>query len=204
MLFIFYFSLLRLVYMVRIFLFMTVMWKMDCVGVNETIHMVRFHVCAMHWCVRCCTQLGSTPILCNCDVWFNVQFKTFSMSWYNKKMQSQTERITPCEQNHSIASNIPFPDITNRSLTSHHVNEPLHLGRSVEFWFLVAKTLPLYTKIYQQKMSPHGGLSLNAHSSQLVWYYVLCFITKFNIVPMEGMTSGDLIRIWYTLTCGLN
>ena len=44
-------------------------------------------------------------------------------------------------------------------------------------------------------MSPHGELSSNAHRSWLVWYFVSCFITKFNIVSMEGMTSG--VRIEY-------
>ena len=34
-----------------IFLFATAMQKMDCVDVNEGVHMVRFHVPAMHWCV---------------------------------------------------------------------------------------------------------------------------------------------------------
>ena len=43
---------LRLVYTVRFFLFATAMQKMDCVDVNDTVHMVRFHVCVMHWCVR--------------------------------------------------------------------------------------------------------------------------------------------------------
>ena len=53
-----------------IFLFATAMQKMDCVDVNEAVHMVRFHVGAMDWCLRRCTGLGSTPILCNCDVQF--------------------------------------------------------------------------------------------------------------------------------------
>ena len=35
-----------------IFLFATAMQKMDCVDVNEGVHMVQFHVRAMHWCVR--------------------------------------------------------------------------------------------------------------------------------------------------------
>ena len=51
-----------------IFLFATAMQKMDCVDVNEGVHMVRFHVHAMDWCVRCPTRLGSTPILCDCNV----------------------------------------------------------------------------------------------------------------------------------------
>ena len=34
-----------------IFLFATAMQKLDRVDVNEGVHMVRFHVCAMHWCV---------------------------------------------------------------------------------------------------------------------------------------------------------
>ena len=34
-----------------IFLLATAMQKMDCVEVNEGVHMVQFHVCAMHWCV---------------------------------------------------------------------------------------------------------------------------------------------------------
>ena len=34
-----------------IFLFATVMQKMDCVDVNECVHMVQFHVHAMHNCV---------------------------------------------------------------------------------------------------------------------------------------------------------
>ena len=34
-----------------IFLLSTAMQKMDCVDVNEGVHMVRFHVHAMHWCV---------------------------------------------------------------------------------------------------------------------------------------------------------
>ena len=38
-----------------IFLFATALQKMDCVDVNKGGHMVRFHVCAMHWCVRCHT-----------------------------------------------------------------------------------------------------------------------------------------------------
>ena len=38
-----------------IFLFVTAMQKMDCVDVNEGVHMVRFHVRVMHWCVRCHT-----------------------------------------------------------------------------------------------------------------------------------------------------
>ena len=49
-----------------IFLFATAMQKVDCVDANEGVHMVRFHVRAIHWCVR--TRLGSTSILCNCDV----------------------------------------------------------------------------------------------------------------------------------------
>ena len=53
-----------------IFLFATAMQKMDCVDANEGVHMVQFHVRLMHWCEQCCTQLGSTPILCHCDVWF--------------------------------------------------------------------------------------------------------------------------------------
>ena len=71
------------------------MQKTDCVDANEGVHMVRFHVRVMHWCMRCRTRLGSTPILCDCDVRFQCKY------------------------------NIPFPDITNRSRTSHHVNEPL-------------------------------------------------------------------------------
>ena len=35
-----------------IFLFATAMQKMDCVDANEGVHMVRFHVPAIHWCVR--------------------------------------------------------------------------------------------------------------------------------------------------------
>ena len=38
-----------------IFLFVTAMQKMDCVDVNEGVHMVQFHVRVMHWCVRHCT-----------------------------------------------------------------------------------------------------------------------------------------------------
>ena len=35
--------------MVRFFLFATAMQKMDCVDVNEGVHMVQFHVCVMDW-----------------------------------------------------------------------------------------------------------------------------------------------------------
>ena len=85
-----------------IFLFATAMQKMDCVDVNEGVHMVRFHVRGMHWYVWCHTWLGSTPILCDCDVWFQCKYienciqthrtlwtkslnrKQHSISWYNK------------------------------------------------------------------------------------------------------------------------
>ena len=95
-----------------IFLFQTAMQKMDCVDVNESVHMVWFHVCAMHWCVLCLTQLGSSPILCNCDVWFQCKYvgnhiqthrtlwtkslnrKQHSISWYNKSQS----HIAPCER----------------------------------------------------------------------------------------------------------
>ena len=94
-----------------IFLFATAMQKMDCVDVNEGVHMVRFHVCAMDWCVRCRTGIGSTPILCNCDVQFQCKYignciqthrtlwtkslnrKQHSISLYN---ESQSH-IAPCE-----------------------------------------------------------------------------------------------------------
>ena len=76
------------------------------------LYMVRFHVRAMHWCMRCHTQLGSTPILCDCDVWFQCKYignhiqtlctlwtkslnhKQHSISWYNKSQS----RIAPCER----------------------------------------------------------------------------------------------------------
>ena len=51
-----------------IFFFAFAMRKMDCAGVNEGVHTVRFPMCAMHWCVRRCKQLGCIPILCDCDV----------------------------------------------------------------------------------------------------------------------------------------
>ena len=38
-----------------IILFATAMQKMDCVAVNEGVHMVQFYVCVMHWCVQCRT-----------------------------------------------------------------------------------------------------------------------------------------------------
>ena len=95
-----------------IFLFATAMQKMDCVDVNEGVHMVRFHVYVMHWCVRHRTGLGSTPILCNCDVRFQCKYignciqthrtlwtkslnrKQHSISWYNKSQS----HIVPCER----------------------------------------------------------------------------------------------------------
>ena len=46
------------------------MQKMDCVVVNDTVHTVQFLVRVMHWCVRCRTRLGCTPILCDCDCVF--------------------------------------------------------------------------------------------------------------------------------------
>ena len=99
-----------------IFLFATAMQKMDCVDVNEGVHIVQFHVRAMYWCVRCHTWLGSTPILCNCDVRFQCKFignriqtlrtlwtkslnrKQHSISWYNKSQS----HIAPCEQAFSV------------------------------------------------------------------------------------------------------
>ena len=95
-----------------IFLFATAIQKMDCVDVNEGVHMVQFHVCAMDWCVWCHTRLGSTPILCDCDVWFQCKHignriqthctlwtkslnrKQHSISWYYKSQL----HITPCER----------------------------------------------------------------------------------------------------------
>ena len=44
--------------MVRFFLNATAIFllnAMDCVDVYEGVHMVQFHVRAMHWCVRCRT-----------------------------------------------------------------------------------------------------------------------------------------------------
>ena len=40
--------------------------KMSCVDVNETVHMVWLRCI----CVWCRTWMGSIPILCDCDVWF--------------------------------------------------------------------------------------------------------------------------------------
>ena len=50
------------------------MQKMDCVDVNEGVHMVRFHVHAMHWCAMSHMIRGSTPILCDRDVRFQCKY----------------------------------------------------------------------------------------------------------------------------------
>ena len=99
-----------------IFFFAFAMWKMDCVGVNEGVHMVRFLMHAMHWCVRRCTQLGCIPFLCDCDVrfqWmrcapkFTYTYKSHPHSSHRvnnfkkiacKKLLSHTEQIAPCER----------------------------------------------------------------------------------------------------------
>ena len=55
-----------------IFVNATVIWKMGCLDVYETVHMVHLQYC-IRTCVCVCDVthgMGFIPILCNCDVWF--------------------------------------------------------------------------------------------------------------------------------------
>ena len=70
---------------------------MDCVDVYEGVHMVRFHVRAMHWCVWCRTWMGSIPILCDCDVQFQWMWCAFQCKYIGNRIH---QCIAPCEQNH--------------------------------------------------------------------------------------------------------
>ena len=69
----------------------------------------------MYWCVQCHLQMGFTPILCDCDVWFNsstncnhtmwtqsLNHKQHSIFWY-KKMQLH---IAPCKRAFNEESNL--------------------------------------------------------------------------------------------------
>ena len=65
----------------------------------------------MHLCVRCHTWMGSIPILCDCDVWFqyvSIQITVTPCEQFHKiackKLQSHSERIAPCEQALSLFS----------------------------------------------------------------------------------------------------
>ena len=86
---------------------------MERVDVNNTVHTMRFHVRAIQGCVRRCTWMGTTPILCDCDMRFKYEYIT--------------HRIAPCEQNDYKSHTIQFLNRSRTQKKSHRVNEPLRL-----------------------------------------------------------------------------